>query len=60
MTEKSTDETIRKIDLGFPAIAHAAIEKARQTQTKLVILRDGKVIEVEPDDVVQNAPNNVL
>lgn len=50
MIQQSTDETIQKIDTGFPAIAHAAIEKARQTKTKLVVLRDGKIIEIDPDE----------
>ena len=47
----STDPIIKKIDLGFPAVANAVIEKARQTNTKLVIWRDGKIIEVEPEKV---------
>ena len=47
----STDPIIKKIDLGFPAVANAAIEKARQTNTKLVIWRDGKIVEVEPEKV---------
>ena len=55
MTDFSTDETIKKIDLGFPSIAHAAIEKARQTNTKLVIWRDGKIVEVDPIDAAKGA-----
>lgn len=51
MIQQSTDETIQKIDTGFPAIAHAAIEKARQTKTKLVVWLDGKIVEVDPDEV---------
>ncbi|MDX9690698.1 MAG: hypothetical protein RBT70_09625 [Alphaproteobacteria bacterium] len=51
MIQQSPDETIKKIDTGFPAIAHAAIEKARQTKTKLVVLRDGKIVEIDPDEV---------
>ncbi len=50
MIQLSTDETIHKIDAGFPAVAHAAVEKARQTKTKLVVWRDGKVVEIEPED----------
>lgn len=50
MIEPSTNETIRKIDIGFPAVAHAAVEKARQTKTKLVVWRDGKVVEIEPEE----------
>jgi hypothetical protein len=46
----STDPIIKKIDLGFSAVANAAIEKARQTKTKLVVWRDGKVIEIEPKE----------
>ena len=52
MIQQSTDETIQKIDTGFPTIAHAAIEKARQTKTKLVVLRDGKIVEIDPDEVI--------
>lgn len=51
MITPSIDEIIQKIDTGFPSIAHAAIEKARQTKTKLVVWRDGQVVEVDPDDV---------
>ncbi|MDD2324685.1 MAG: hypothetical protein PHW63_01540 [Alphaproteobacteria bacterium] len=51
MIQRSTDGTIQKIDTGFPAVAHAAIEKARQTKTKLVVLRDGKIVEIDPDEV---------
>ncbi len=50
MIHPSTNETIRKIDEGIPAVIKAAIEKARQTKTKLVVWRDGKVIEIEPDE----------
>jgi hypothetical protein len=51
MIQPSNNETIKKIDTGFPAVAHAAVEKARQTKTKLVIWRDGKITEVDPDEV---------
>lgn len=51
MNQPSTDETIQKIDTGFPAVVHAAVEKARQTKTKLVVWRDGKIVEVDPDEV---------
>lgn len=50
MIQLSTDETIHKIDTGFPAVAQAAVEKARQTKTKLVVWRDGKVVEIEPEE----------
>ncbi|MCA3269504.1 MAG: hypothetical protein ACK5XX_01200 [Holosporales bacterium] len=50
MPQLSTDPIIKKIDLGFFAVGNAAIEKARQTKTKLVIWRDGKVIEIEPEE----------
>ena len=50
MNQLSTDETIQKIDTGFPAVAIAAIEKARQTKTKLIIWRDGKIVEIYPDE----------
>jgi hypothetical protein len=51
MAEPSNNPIIRKIDLGSPAVAQAAIEKARQTKTKLVIWRDGKIVEVDPDEI---------
>jgi len=51
MNQTSTDETIQKIDTGFLAVVHAAVEKARQTKTKLVVWRDGKIVEVDPDEV---------
>jgi len=54
MIQPSTDETIQKIDLGFPSIAVAAIEKARQTKTKLVIWRDGKIVEIDPEEAFIN------
>lgn len=52
MTELSTDPVIRKIDLGLQSVAMVVIEKARQTNTKLVIWRDGKVIEIDPVELI--------
>lgn len=52
MNNLSTNPTIRKIDLGFPDVAKAAIEKARQTKTKLVVWRDGKVVEIDPEEAL--------
>ena len=51
MSRISTYEIIQKIDKGFPAVALAAIEKARQTKTKLVVWRDGKIVEIDPNEV---------
>lgn len=50
MIQPSSDETIQKIDTGFPSVAQAAIEKARQTRTKLVVWHDGKIVEIDPDE----------
>lgn len=52
MTELSTDPVIRKIDLGLQSVAMVVIEKARQTNTKLVIWGDGKVVEINPDELM--------
>lgn len=54
MNNISSDETIRKIDLGFPDVAKAAIEKARQTKTKLVVWRDGKVVTIDPEEALKD------
>ncbi len=51
MTRLSTDPIIRKIDLGLVSVAQAALEKARQTKTKLVLWREGKIVEVDPDEI---------
>jgi hypothetical protein len=55
MIQFSTDEILRRIEVAFPAVAQAAIEKARQTKTKLVVWKDGKVIEIDPDEVGASA-----
>ena len=34
------------------AVAKVVIEKARQTNTKLVIWGDGKVVEINPDELM--------
>jgi len=35
---------------GIRAAGRAAIEQARRTRTNLVILRDGKIVEITPDE----------
>ena len=50
MIQKSPDKTIQKIDMGFMAVLDSAIEKARQTNTKLVVWQDNKIIEIEPEE----------
>jgi hypothetical protein len=51
MNHISKDEVIRRIDLAFWRVQAAAIKKARETGTKLVIWRDGKIIHVDPDEL---------
>ena len=52
MPQISDDEIIRKIDLGMPAVVDAAINKAIQTKTKLVVWRDGRVVEIDPEELM--------
>ncbi|MCL2469399.1 MAG: hypothetical protein FWF24_04115 [Alphaproteobacteria bacterium] len=55
MIHLSDDEIIQKIDEGMPAVLCAAIEKARQTKTKMVIMRDDKIVEVDPQAILYSA-----
>jgi len=50
MNDLPKDPIHRRIVQGTSAARAVAIERARQTGTLLVVWRDGKVIEISPDD----------
>ena len=50
MTKPPKDPMHQRVILGTNAGGAAAIERARQTSTPLVVWRDGHVREVLPDD----------
>ncbi|MGB9152701.1 MAG: hypothetical protein WCD70_06405 [Alphaproteobacteria bacterium] len=50
MTKNPKDPMHQRVILGTNAGGAAAVERARQTSTPLVVWRDGRVREVSPDD----------
>ena len=46
--DKSTHEDVRKVDAALQRAAKKARELARQTQTQLVIMRNGKLYSEVP------------
>lgn len=46
-----------KADAAFEKASQKVIERARQTQTPMVIWEDGKIVEV-PSEVMQQAKTN--
>lgn len=54
--DKLQDPMHDKIVQGIKASAATAVERARQTNTKLIVWRDGKIVEISPDDVHLDSP----
>lgn len=50
MDKMPKDPMHQRVILGTAAGAEMAIERARQTGTPLVVWRDGKIMEISPDD----------
>ena len=46
---KSTDADMQAVPIALMRAAKRARELARQTGTKLVVMREGKLVEVDPD-----------
>jgi hypothetical protein len=51
MTDMSLDPVHQKIVLAMAVAATNAVERAKQTGTKLVIWRDNHVVEIDPNNV---------
>ncbi|XZE22598.1 hypothetical protein SH449x_002534 [Pirellulaceae bacterium SH449] len=46
----SPDSLITKADLAFEAACRKVIDRARQSNTEIVIWRDGKIVELSPEE----------
>ncbi|XZE18845.1 hypothetical protein SH449x_004152 [Pirellulaceae bacterium SH449] len=46
----SPDSLIAKADLAFEAACRKVIDRARQSNTEVVIWRDGKIVELSPEE----------
>ncbi len=44
------DSLIAKADLAFEAACRKIIDRARQSNTEIVIWRDGKIVELSPEE----------
>lgn len=54
-----SDSLIEKADAAFKIACQTVIERARQSHTEIVIWRDGKIIELTPDQAAAELATNL-
>jgi hypothetical protein len=53
------DSLIAKAELAFESACRSVIECARRSNTEIVIWRDGKIIELSPDEAERELETNL-
>ena len=53
------DSLIAKADLAFVEACRKVIERARLSNTEIVIWRDGKMVELSPDEATRELEANL-
>jgi hypothetical protein len=53
------DSLIAKADLAFEAACRKVIDRARQSNTEIVIWRDGKIVELSPEEATTELEANL-
>ena len=53
------DSLIAKADLAFEAACRKVIDRARQSNTEIVIWRDGQIVELSPEDATTELEANL-
>ncbi len=48
------DSLIAKADMAFEAACRQVIDRARKSNTEIVIWRDGEIVELSPDEAARN------
>jgi hypothetical protein len=56
---KAPDSLIAKADLAFEAACRKVIDRARQSNTEIVIWRDGQIVELSPEDATMELEANL-
>jgi len=60
MTNSSESDTLAtKVQLAFEDASHHVIARARASNTEVVIWRDGKIVELTPDEAEQELAKNL-
>lgn len=55
----SPDSLIAKADMAFEAACRKIIERARQSNSEIVIWRDGQIVELSPDEATAELESNL-
>jgi hypothetical protein len=55
----SPDSLIAKADMAFEAACRKVIERARQSNTEIVIWRDGQIVELSPEEAATELEANL-
>jgi hypothetical protein len=55
----SPDSLIAKADMAFEAACRKVIDRARQSNTEIVIWRDGQIVELTPDEATAELEANL-
>lgn len=53
------DSLIAKADMAFEAACREVIERARQSNTEIVIWRDGQIVELSPEEATAELEANL-
>jgi hypothetical protein len=53
------ESLIAKADLAFEAACRKVIDRARQSNTEIVIWRDGQIVELSPEDATTELEANL-
>lgn len=53
------DSLIAKADMAFEAACRKVIDRARQSNTEIVIWRDGEIVELSPDEATAELEANL-
>lgn len=53
------DSLIAKSDMAFEAACRKVIDRARAANTEIVIWRDGKIVELSPDEATAELEANL-
>lgn len=55
----SPDSLIANADMAFEAACRKVIDRARAANTEIVIWRDGKIVEISPDEATAELEANL-
>jgi hypothetical protein len=59
ITSNAPDSLIASSDMAFEAACRKVIDRARGANTEIVICRDGKIVELSPDEATTELEANL-